>query len=178
MKQPRRRIFVGLEWKVREKIQILKRGEYVKSLEHQICKVKKETVARRPPPRRRYGPKVRMDGGCYTTNPSLGDGTPKVRMDGGCYTMYTMSPSMGGGTPGGTLEVRIVDGGCYYCLTCRLSNIINLYPLQTVLQVTYGLDLVFKLFIDFNTNKQSIPCPVSQNMSHPMLCESFRATDR
>ena len=50
MKQPRRRIFVGLEWKVREKIQILKRGEYVKSLEHQICKVKKETGVARPRP--------------------------------------------------------------------------------------------------------------------------------
>ena len=61
-------------------IQILKRGEYVKSLEHQICKVKKETV-----PRRRYGPKVRMYGGCYTM-----------------YTMYTRNPSWGGGTPGGT----------------------------------------------------------------------------
>ena len=85
---------------------------------------------------------------------------------------------MGGGTPGGTPEVRIVDGGCYYCLTCRLSNIINLYPLQTVLQVTYELDVVFKLFIDFNTNKQSIPRPVSQNTSHPRLCEPFRATDR
>ena len=71
-----------------------------KSLEHHICKVKKETAAPAAPrPRRRYGPKVRIDGGCYamyTRNPSLGGGTPKVRMYGGCYAM---SPSLGGGTP-------------------------------------------------------------------------------
>ena len=47
-----------------------------KSLEHVNCKVKKETAA----PRRRYGPKVRMDGGCYTRNPSLGGGTPVIQI--------------------------------------------------------------------------------------------------
>ena len=79
-----------------------------------ICKVKKidgrpaDRVTplssapgrRQAVPRRRYGPKVKMDGGCYARNPSWGGGTPKVRMYGGCYTMYTMSPSWGGGTPG------------------------------------------------------------------------------
>jgi hypothetical protein len=58
-----------------------------KSLEHPNCKVKKETGA----PRRRYGPKVRMDGGCYTM-----------------YTMYTRNPSLGGGTPGGTPVIQIL----------------------------------------------------------------------
>ena len=75
-----------------------------KSLEHMNCKVKKETAVAR----RRYGPKVRIDGGCYTMSPSLGGGTPKVKMYGGCYTMYTRNPSWGGGTPGVTPGVTPV----------------------------------------------------------------------
>ena len=65
-------------------------------------------TARQPRhPRRRYGPKVKMDGGCYTMYtmyPSLGGGTP-----GGCYTMYTMYPSLGGGTPVGTPGIIFVS---------------------------------------------------------------------
>ncbi len=45
-------------------------------------------------PRRRYGPTVKMDGGCYTM-----------------YTMYTMYPSLGGGTPGGTPVIQILKLG-------------------------------------------------------------------
>ena len=89
---------VGLKIEVRENIENLKRVLYAlgrKSLEHMKSKVWKGMAnlpADSANPRRRYGPKVRMDGGCYTM-----------------YTMYTMYPSLGGGTPGGTPGIIFVS---------------------------------------------------------------------
>jgi hypothetical protein len=71
-----------------------------KSLEHVNCKVKKETAAPAAPrPRRRYGPKVRIDGGCYamyTRNPSWGGRNPQGK---NLRRMLCDEPVVGGRNP-------------------------------------------------------------------------------